>query len=203
MKKNYIYNIIFIGLLLQVSSMQYADLSSRAYNSKIIAIENMLDNSIPMDIEFMKSNLKLLRDTTSSFDRVTRINNAYRRFNEFMDAQDRKRTLVVVPIVPTPQPKTRKTVRFKDQSDIVPIKVKKRLKTLLLYTKSLASTADVAIIVKQKENAQSALVQAGKAIGMMQEILKRYPQLVEKFAPRVQTITDRVAKTIQEVAAMR
>ena len=214
--KNYIYKIIFIGLLLQVSSMQYADLSGRAYNQKIIAIENMLDGSIPMDIEFMESNLKLLRDRTTSSDRVQRINNAYRRFNAFMDAQARKRSAEIVqPIIanpaPAPQPKPQKTVGFRDQPNIIsiPASVRKgmsarqRLKTLLLYTKSLASTADVAIIVKQKDNAQASLVQAARAIVDMQEILIRHPKLVETFAPRVQALHNRIAKTLEEVSLMQ
>lgn len=258
----YIYKIIFMSCVLNVSSIQYADLAGRAYNQKIIAIEKMLDGLITMNIEFAQSNLKLLRDTTVSPDRVERINNAYRRFNVFMNAENHKRTVEAaanpapVPLAPGPKQSLQPIINpvvnpapieplllpepVTPQNPVsllplVPTRLvelpapieplllpepvapqnyvplspliegmtpEQQLETLLLYVQSLASTADVAITVNQKNNAHTILAQAASQIPLMQTILAQHPHLVQRFTARIQTISNRIAKTQEEVDLM-
>lgn len=120
---------------------------------------------------------------------------------------------------PQPKAKPKKTVTFKDKPEVIPApkpnpkskKVTKKpelegktpeqqLETLLLYAQNLVDTSDVSRIVKQKENAESNVDQATKVIPTMRTIIMQHPELAERFIERVQRISDRIEKTLEEMA---
>ena len=209
--KNYIYKILMTLFCVALISVKtFAEIADAPYLKWIRQVEQLVPNlsraselQKQADIAIIKNNLAKLRAGTKSKYRLDRINKAEIRFNEFMEAETRNRS---VPI----QPRARK-VEFKDEPHIITIparapkgmSITQRLKTLLLYTKSLVSTADVAIIVKQKDNAQSSLAQAAHTVDIMHKILRENPRLMERYSARVQALHNRVAKTLEEVRLMQ
>ena len=211
MKKNkYILALLLVvGSVVNIASADIAQ-----FKTVITRIENMLDGIIPLDRAQVEESLQLLERTTerpsNAADRVAR---ARARFGRYRGNNQPSRVNMPQP-VPQKTPKKKqpqkpkKNVRFKDQHEVIPVPSIKRmtpeqkLETLLLYTKNLAGTADLAIKVHQKNNALANAVQADNTVGLMRDLIGQYPELAENFIERVQDVSDRITALQQQVNEM-
>lgn len=200
MKKNIYRGLFLVMNVLSIASLN-AEIADRTYVKLIEQAEELVPTlgsksaqEREADIQIIRSNLATLRAGTKSPMRLRRINKIAIDFGEFMNRQPSDRVRNVP--APAPQPRPQQPV-------LRGMTHEQRLETLLLYTTSLASTADVAIAVNQKNNAQTTLGQAAAQIPVMRNIIEQHPDLAERFVERVQSMDDRIAKTLEEVGLMQ
>jgi hypothetical protein len=177
---------------MNTSFVLHAEIADRTYLKWIRQVEDLIPElwvaspeEKKANIEIIKSNLTKLRANTKDFYRLNRINKAAFDFNDFMqaDMNPSRAPQDIAPNIAENQSPTLKDLTSEQQ-----------LETLLLYVQSLASTADVAIVVGQKNNAQTILVQATMQFPIMHNILNQHPELVQKFSARIQALHDRIVK---------
>lgn len=208
-------NKYILALLLVVSSVvNIASADIAQFKTVITRIENMLDGIVPLDRAKVEESLQLLERTTeypsNAADRVARARARFGRYRENNQAlrgnvlqQEPKK----IPEKKQPQ-KPKKNVRFKDKHEDIPVPSLKglspeqKLETLLLYTKNLAGTADLAIKVHQKNNAHTNAVQANNTVDLMRDLIGQHPELAENFIERVQDVSDRITALQQQVNEM-
>lgn len=87
MKMKTFLGIIACLLYLCMNSM-YADMATGAYLKRIKKIENMLDQTVAMDEQYVQTTLQNLLAKTTSPNRVERIQRAQNRFNDYLQARN-------------------------------------------------------------------------------------------------------------------
>ena len=213
MKKLY-RALIFVNLMIgSCGSPLSADPSTGYYLKKIKHIEKILDDGASYDVECLKSELSSLRSKVTSPSRLQRIDAAYRRLRASAPiVQESARRPVVnqeqMPVVPTPTPRQSHT--NSEQMPIVPNPLPnptfeqraQEIETLLLYVRSMIATADVAVVLKQKDNAHDALQQARIRLQEVNDILLQNSVLRERFASQTQALAgniEHIQKQVKEL----